>query len=598
MKKVYSVMLMLALCGTMLSCEEDFLEQPPVGAFSESILNTPAGINQALIGAYSPLNGASNMSRGPAQTLFGSVRGGEAHKGSSSGDQPQMIEIQKFAVTSGNSSVTEFFAFYYDAVFRCNLVLQKLPTIESGLTDAERTEIEAEARFLRGHYHFMLKRLFKNIPFIDETVVDPRVPNTDESGNYVDIWPNILADFKFASDNLPQTQTDPGRPNKWAAKSYYAKALVYTGNEGDDSNYALAKTEFDDIIANGVTNKGVKYALSANYHDNFNSQTENGPESVFAVQHSVNDGSTNNDANANLEIQYIGSQSGTGPALGRGYGFFYPTQWFVNHFRVNANGLPIFDDATRAANKIISDDGLESTAPFTPDTGPIDPRLDWSVGRRGIPYLDYGLMPGKTWIRDQAAAGPYISKKYFTLKSRNGIDTAPGRPFNSLNVDIIRYDDVLLLAAEVEARLGNVDQARIYVNQIRNRMVTNATSPENWVLTSTGAPAANYKIGLYSSGAFPFDNTINALKAIFFERTLELGLEGHRAYDAIRFGYEDGTTDVDELNNYIEYESSLKGYLSGAIYTKIPDSIMPIPQQSVDNSFKDGAITLKQNPGY
>lgn len=592
-------MLALALCGTIVSCnKETFLDQPPVGAFAEDVLSTPAGIRQALIGAYSTLNGVGAMGRGPGQLLFGSIRGGEAHKGSSNGDQPQMIEIQKYGVTAGNSSVSDFFLFYYDAIFRCNLILQKLPTVATGLTDAEKTQIAAETRFLRGHYYFMLKRLFKNVPFIDETATDPRVPNADASGNYIDIWPKIAADLKFAMDNLPATQADPGRPNKWAAKAYYAKTLVYMGNEGDNANYTLAKTQFDDLIANGVNYKGVKFDLAPNYHDNFNTLTENGPEVVFAVQHSVNDGSTNGDANANLEIQYIGTQSSSGPTLGRGFGFFYPSQWFVNHFRVDAAGLPIFDDAARNANKIKSDDGVESTTAYTPDAGLIDPRLDWSVGRRGIPYLDYGIMPGKSWIRDQTAAGPYLSKKYFNLKARDGIDTAPGRPSNALNISIIRFDDVLLLAAEVEARVGSLDQARIYVNRIRNRMATNTTNPENWVLTSAGAPAANYKIGLYPTGSTQFNTPANALQAIFFERTLELGLEGHRAYDAIRYGAEDGTTDLAELNGYINYESTLKGYLSGGVYTRSPDNVMPLPQGSVDNSFKDGAVTLKQNPGY
>ncbi|WP_219223767.1 RagB/SusD family nutrient uptake outer membrane protein [Pedobacter antarcticus] len=597
MKMSKSIIFIMICCSMFFSCSKDFIEQGPVGSFPESVLKTPDGIRKALVGAYSSLNGTEGLERTPAQALFGSIRGGEANRGSGNGVQPQMSQIQRFEVNTSNSSVLLFFNHFADAIARTNLVLKYLPQVE-GLDPQDAKNIEAEAKFLRAHYHFMMKRVFKNTPWLDiESLDDPKVSNTDDGGNFIDIWPKIAADFKYAVDNLPQTQADFGRPNKWAAKAYYAKTLVYMGNEGDDANYTLAKVEFDDLIANGVNVKGQKYALNPNYHDNFNTQKENGPESVFQVQHSVNDGSTNNWANANLETLFTGVQASDGPTLGRGYAYFNPSQWFVNKFRVDANGLPIFNHATRNAAFVKNDDGIESTAPFTPDAGLIDPRLDWTVGRRGIPYLDYGLMPGKAWIRDQAYGGPYISKKFFTLKSREGVDTAPGTPYNNLNIDIIRYADVLLLAAEVEARVGSQAKAMEYVNMIRNRMANNTTDPENWVLRN-GVPAANYKIGLYTAGAFPFDNKTNALKAVFFERTLELGLEGHRAYDAIRFGAEDQTTDLEELNGYLQYESTLRGFVAGANYTRAPDAVIPIPQQAVENSFKDGKITLKQNPGY
>jgi len=595
MKKIHSVIFTLAVCVTLFSCKDNFVEQQPIGSFPGSVLTTPDGIDKALTGAYSALNGVNGMDRGPGNILFGSIRGGEAHKGSTSGDQPQMIEIQKFETNAGNSNVLNNFRFYYDAVYRTNLVLTNLPNVE-GLSDAQKKQIEGEARFLRGHYMFQLKRLFGNVPFVDEaTIGDPRVPNTDESGNYVNAWPSIAADFKFAADNLAPTNADLGRANKWAAVAYLGKTYLYMGNEGDDANYALAQAAFNDVIQNGVTNKGVKYALNKDYHANFNSLTENGPEAVFAVQHSVNDGSSGSNSNASLDLQYISPQSGNGPGDNRGWGFFYPSQWFVNHFRVDANGLPIFDDAVRNANKIISDDGLEATQPFTPDAGLIDPRLDWSVGRRGIPFLDYGIMPGKTWIRDQAAAGPYVSHKFFTSKAANGL--AANSPTNNLNINVIRFADVLLMAAEVEARIGSLELARTYVNQVRNRMATNTDSKENWVYNGD-VPAANYKIGLYPAGSPQFATPAKALEAIFFERTLELGLEGHRAFDAVRFGAEDGTTDTKEFNGYIAYESTLKGYLSGGVYTRKPDAIMPIPQQAIDNSFKDGKYTLEQNPDY
>lgn len=591
MKNIYKIVFTLALCGSAVSCKQEFLEQQPIGAYADASLSTPAGVRSLLVGAYALLNGGGGMVTEPMQQLFGSIRGGESHKGSTSGDQPQMLEIQRYEVGTGNSSAQSHFSFFFNAAFRCNQTLDFLSKVSTGMSDAERTQIKAEARFLRGHYYFMLKRLFGNVPYIDETVADARVPNADASGNYVDIWPQIAADFDFARKNLPATQSEAGRPNKWAAEAYYGKVLLYQGK------FAEALPVITNVINNGVTDQNVKYALLPNYHDNFNAAKENHAEWVWGVQHAINDGSTNGTANGNQGIQYTGAQPGTGPCLCSGFGFFNPTQWFVNHFRVDANGLPIFDDAARNASGVKSDDGVATGSAFTPDAGLLDPRLDWSVGRRGIPYLDFGDF-NPAWVRSVADASPYLSQKQFTYKSQSG--TFSTGSTNALNIPIIRFADVLLMGAELEARAGSLENARGYVNQVRNRMANNTASKDNWVKKADGVTnAANYKVGLYPLGSAAFATKPAALEAILFERTLELGLEGHRGYDVIRFGNADGgATDVKELNNYIKFEGGLRAYLQGALYSRSKDELMPIPQTAVNNSFKDGAPTLKQNPNY
>lgn len=602
MKRINFIMFFIAAFGILLisSCSDDFLDQGAIGAYTDEVLSTENGVNKTLIGAYSLLNGSGGLVRGPGQMLFGSIRGGEANKGSSTGDQPQMIDIQKFEVTAANTSNRNFFQFFYNAIFRCNSTLKILSNVKSGLTAEKVIQITAEARFLRGHNYFMLKRLYNNIPWIDETTTDVRGSNTDESGNYIDIWSKIQADFDYARKNLPEAQKDLGRPNKWAAESYYAKVRIYMGNAGDPSGYTEALLVLNDIMINGKTNKMTPYRLYDNYHDNFNPDTENGSEWVWGVQHSVNDGTTGvNPANGSQDMQYIGTQSGSGPGLGRGYGFFCPTQWFVDHFRVDENGLPYLDGYNSNSQSVKNDEGLSSANIFVPETAPLDPRLDWSVGRRGIPFLDYGIMPGISWLRDAAASGPFLSKKFFTLKQDDGKHTVSGGSYNSLNIAFIRYADVLLMAAEVEARIGSNERARELVNLVRNRMATNTNSPQNWIKNNDGTNAANYMIKLYPLGSPAFATRESALKAILYERLLELGLEGHRAYDVIRFGQaDDGKTDQEEFNSFIAFESKRRGYLSSAVYTKVPDMFMPIPQEAVDNSFKDGSITLKQNPGY
>lgn len=593
MRRRYFIVFVLALYGSIISCKDEFLEQQPVGAYSAAVLNSREGINKTLIGAYSLLNGQNDgMVTAPGQLLLGSIRGGEANKGSDLSDGASRLEFQRFEVSSGNESTESFFAFYFDAVSRCNMVLSLLKNVE-GLTDAERTQITAEARFLRGHYYFMLKRVYKNIPWIDENAPSVIVPNTDEAGNYVNIWPQIQADFDFARKNLAEANADLGRANRWAAEAYYAKTRLYMGNEGDPSGYADALAVFNDVMANGKTNQLVKYELYPDFHTNFDADKENGSEWVWGVQHSANDGLAGvNPANASHDMVYISTQnSATG---GRGYGFFTPTHWFVAHYRVDENGLPYLNNTNPQPVK--HDEGLSSVDPFSPETDPLDPRLDWTVGRRGIPFLDYGVMPGRNWIRDQASSGPYMSKKFFTRGKDNGKYTA-GRTNNALNIALIRYADVILMTAEAEARVGSLERARTLVNMVRNRMATNTNSPENWVKKADGTNAANYKIGLYPTGSPAFSTPQVALQTILHERLLELGLEGHAAYDIVRFGMADNTTDVTYFNNFLTYESRFRGYLSGARYTK-DKGIIPIPQKAIDNSVADGKVTLKQNPGY
>jgi len=101
---------------------------------------------------------------------------------------------------------------------------------------------------------------------------------------------------------------------------------------------------------------------------------------------------------------------------------------------------------------VTNDDGIPADGAFTPHTGTLDPRLDRTVGRRGIPFLDWGVHPGAAWVRNQAYAGPYssIKKSYYASELGTGSDTQAawhGAGNTSLNHNIIRYADVLLMAA-------------------------------------------------------------------------------------------------------------------------------------------------------
>jgi len=605
MKKIRIFIFGLIISGFIGSCSDQFLDQPAIGVLSENNLLNPKGIEGLLVGAYSLLNGSgTNILSEPVGFLFSSIWSDECFKGSDPGDQPPFDEYETFLVTSGNTNHLDLWRHYYDGVNRCNQILKLLPDV-AGITEQRRTAIEAEARFLRGHYYFYLKRAFKNIPWVDQTSPDVRVPNTlnNDGVTYVNIWPEIAADFDFARKNLPDTQTDFGRPNKWAADCYYAKVLIYRANEGElTSGYADALPVLTNAIANGITMKGQKYELEPNFHDNFNCLTENGQECVWAVQHSTNDGTTPSSQINNMKAaQWLFVlQSTSAPGLGKGWGFVAPTPWYADQFRTSGKGLPYLDFYETNPVRLKDDDQVDAAPTSGPDlfeidTVGLDPRIDWTISRRKIPVLDYGDFPGKSWIRNQQSGGPYITKKWFIKKSEEGIFTPPGRVMTAMNVQIIRFADVLLLAAECEAQVGSLDNARALVNRVRKRMVDNSTSDQNWVKRSDGSNAANYRVGLYPTGGTddPFADKTSALNAILFERGLELGTEGHRFWDVTRFGRGE-----DIFNKHISVSKARFDVLSPAVYTEEPDRYLPIPRDAIDRSQIEGKPTLTQNPGY
>jgi hypothetical protein len=591
MKKLRFSKIALVVAFGLLSyaCQDSFLDKPALGALSDAQLSTKAGVDGLLIGAYAALDGngvgaASAWDAAADNWIYGSIAGGDAKKGSDGADQPGINSIMIYSAGPSNGFFNSKWKASYEGINRANSVLKFIPLVTSGMTDAEKSSYTAQARFLRGHYYFELKKMFNMVPWVDENTENPAAVTND-----ADIWPNIEADFKFAMDNLPATQSDVGRVNKWAAAAYLGKTYLY------EKKFTEAKTTFDQVISSGVTSNGIKYDLMPQYQDNFDAAKKNMAESVFAVQMAANDG-TNTIDNAN-----------TGGMLNFPYnspfrccGFYQPSLDLANSFQTDANGLPLVDNYN--ANTVKNDMGVKSDAAYTPDgTTPLDPRIDWTVGRRGIPFLDWGNHPGQTWIRDQSYAGPYSPKKnmYYQATQDKYSDQHSWAPGTAINIQIIRFADVLLMAAEAEAQAGSLEKAQEHVNKVRAR----AAKPESWVYTYadptkpmggyTKTPAANYKVAVYPAGAFAAKGKDGALKAIYFERKIELAMEGHRFFDLSRWGIAEST-----LNNYVAFESKITPDVSGGKFIKGRNEYFPIPQTQIDLSTRNGVSSLKQNPGY
>ncbi len=574
MKRTLFYATLIALLGvTIYSCSKSFLERKPLGSLDENVLANQKGVEGLLIGAYSLLDGygaGGNWDASGSNWVYGSVVGGDAHKGSDAGDQQDINPMERYEAGATNGYFNNKWRTVYEGVTRANNVL-KVMKKATDISAADIKRITAEARFLRGHYHFEAKKMWNMVPYVDENNTILKLANDK------DIWPNIEADFQAAYTDLPEAQDKIGRANKWSAGAFLAKVKMFR------KDYTGALPILNAIIAGGKTSSGTKYALNTRFDASFDADTKNSPEAVFSVQYSVNDGANGDNGGWGdvLNFPYTGGPGGC-------CGFFQPTQDLVNSFQVDAvTGLPNLD--TYNSTEVKNDQGLNSSDPFTPETRTLDARLDWTVGRRGIPYRDWGPHPGQQWIRDQAYSGPYAPIKNTYKKSQEGVLTDKSfwtSGVTANNYTLIRFADVLLWAAEAEVEAGSLENARALVNQIRGR----AANPAGFVKTAGGANAANYKVGLYT---VPWTDKVVARKAVHFERKLELGMEGHRFFDLVRWGEAAAT-----LNAYLTYEKTKRSYLNGATFTAVNDEYFPIPQAQIDRSVDGGVSTLKQNPGY
>ena len=587
--KILSVLAFALLWST--SCQEDFLDVSPPGSYSDLSLQNATGVEGMLIATYAALDGTwfeswgnhfFNQDGGSSNWGWGGIRSDDSYKGTEESDGVDWNAVERAETQPGNPKLNFKWRASFDGIGLANTTLKNLALALDEFDPATATRIEAEAKFLRGHFHFEARKVFGRVPFVDENVTDfAALTNTAE------IWPNIEADLQFAYDNLPGVMPNEGRVNKYAAGALLAKAKMFQGK------WSEAKPIFDDIINNGTTSSGVALGLMDQFHHVFRADFESGnPELLFGYEAAFGDGSISNGNYENTLNQPHGSSARTACC-----GFFQPSQNLANSFKTE-NGLPLPNRFNET--DIVNDEGVPADAAYTPEQGDLDPRIDWTIGRRGIPFLDWGVNPGSTsgWVRNVPNGGIYNPVKSvptfaeFDAQLAGVIDW--GFTSAAKNVHIIRYADVLLLAAEVEAELGNLGPATTYVNQVRAR----AANPDGFVTNEDGSPAANYVIAEYPT----FGSQAEALTAIRFERKIELAMEGHRMFDIVRWHENSGSSAlafdaISFMNDYLSKEQQKRQHLSGASFAA-KDLYQPIPVQAITTSTVDGVQNITQNPGY
>ena len=576
--------------GTLYGCQ-DFLTEAarPLGTVDASTLANRAGVEGTLIAAYRQLdhtNGVGGAWGSAASNwIWGSVTSDDAYKGSEATDQPAIdpIEQYQWSAAGVEGELNDKWRAMYEGVVRSNATINLLKQVVSSkageIPTADAAGIEGEALFLRAHYHFEAWRMWGNIPYFRETDTDFRKANQPSA----EVVGEILKDLDAAIKLLPPTPRNGsvGRATMWTAKAYKGRVQVYAGQ------YAAALATLQEVRGSGV------FALEQSYDRVWTGfkDYENGKETILAYQASINDGQANGDNSnwgARLTFPHSGSPFGC-------CGFHQPSQNLVNFFATDpATGLPA--SATNA-NWNASNANFTASALTT-----VDPRLDWTVGRDAVPYKDWGPH-APDWIRSAAYGGPYSNKKNMHEKASGAGSTVGwvNTQLNSVNIHIFRYADLLLLLAEAEVEAGSLDNARLIVNEIRNRAavrVQGKGSDRASIAVPIDDPSitwAAYRIGPYLA---PFASQAAARTAVRNERRLELAMEGQRFFDLRRWG-----TAESEPNAYLNgvgggAEKARRVQLAGAAPFTPRHALFPLPAIQIELTKGGAGGGLKQNPGW
>lgn len=572
MKKIlYSVLTVLALVGTT-SCSDFLDDQKPQGVLDSDMVKDPSNVDNLVISAYAVFTTAEDINSSFSMWNF-DVRSDDAYKGgngTSDGDVFHQLEIEQGVLTT-NWNINDMWVRLYNCISRVNSAISVLETTsDSYQLKAQRL---GEMKFLRAYAHFLLKRLYKNIPFIMDANLKQEDYNTLSNTEFTNDegWQQIINDVEYAYSVLPVKQTDKGRPSKAAAAAFLTKAYLYKAYRQDNaaSNRVTSINREDLLKVIEYSNPDIYSAggfdLEPDFHNNFRPETqyENGVESIWAMQYSINDGTKY----GNLNWSYGLIVPNIPGVTDGGCDFYKPSQNLVNAYRTDADGHPFIDTFNNKDYDLTQD---------------ADPRLFLTVGLTGLPYefnSKYMMDASATWSRSNGLYGYYV-----TLKQNVDPDCGYlvkgswwGTPMNRI---VFRYADVLLERAEAYAQLNETGEAIKLVNKIRKR----AKQSTGMIANYPSDYGVKFNISTYN-GTYSQED---ALKIVKMERRLEMGMESERFFDLVRWGEAEKV-----LNKYFAEETNNCSIYGDAHFTADKNEYLPIPFSQVAAS--DGHYT--QNIG-
>ena len=573
MKALKYITIAAALLLPMTACDS-FLEVTPQGIANSDDLNSVDNVEKMVIAAYSALGNDNYQDGMFSPWPYGDLRAGDAYKGGAgTGDMGDFHLFETFVyLRDDNSYLDKRWYAQYINIARCNDALKRINALSES-DYAKKKMREAEVRFLRAHFYFEIKIMFKHIPWVDEN---------DQSEDYINIsnveytdqqlWEMIIEEFRYAVNNLPETQDEEGSAKKNKQQAYLAKALLYAAYVQDDQHNvtSIDQNKLQEVVTlcQGLGNR---YALADDFAENFLCETENGKESIFAIQHSVNDNTLRGRLDWGAMLNYP-----MNPDYGC-CGFHCPSQNMVNAFQTDANGLPQFDT--------YNDNNIQTAEDLL--THNIDPRLNHTVAIPGAPYkYNPEFIFETSWTRDPSTYGSFMSMKETVLPDCPCFAFASPFMSSGKNRDIIRYDDVMLWQAEALIELGRHQEALPLINAIRERAARSTTR----LVDVQGDPIGKYVVAAYEPGKnCPAWTQEFARKALRWERRLEMSQEGTRYFDLVRWGIA-----AETVNAYFAVEKTRRTYMGEAQCTKNRDEYFPIPKNQINFSKK----LYQQNHGW
>jgi len=552
----------LAICAVLTSCNDFLDEHVPQGTLSDEQVKTPKNAEAMVVSAYAIFTTAEDINSSFSMWNF-DVRSDDAYKGgsgTSDGDVFHQLEVQQGVLTT-NWNINDMWVRLYNSLSRVNTAIALLNESDYSM----KQQRLAEMKFLRAYGHFLLKRLYKNIPFVmnenltyDEYNALSNTTYTNDEG-----WQLIIDDLMEAYNTLPETQADKGRPTKASAAAFLAKVYLYKAYRQDDAKSnqvtSINQQDLEKVIEFTNPSLYTNYGLEDDLHNNFRpeEQYENGRESIWAIQYSRNDGSTY----GNLNWSYGLIPPNIPGATDGGCDFYKPSQNLVNAYRTGDDGLPLLDTFNEKDYNRASDNA--------------DPRLFLTVGIPGLPYMfnkNYMMEETSIWSRSNGLYGYNVSLKQNVDPALIDQYLIKGSYWaSSMNRIVFRYADVLLMRAEAYAQLGQTDQAISLVNQIRTRAAQSTQMTGNYPsLYGVKFYCANYR------GNYTKDDAVRIVK---MERRLEFGMECERFFDLVRWG--DAAT---VLNKYYSEEIAHCAIYTAAHFTANKDEYLPIPFEQISAS--------------
>lgn len=535
MKSRYTAIIAAGMAAMALTSCSDWLKEEAPGTIMFDDFYTGGSVAvQTVNAAYTPLAWEYNHTYF-SEWFIGDIASDDAVKGGQDvNDNSNAYDIDNFKVNINNGILLDYYRAKYQGIARCNLAIQQVPQVDpdDAMTEARRTCLMGEAYFMRAFYYFQLVRVFGGVPLVD-FVIDSSERWQQPRATVEEVYEHIVSDLKLAEEMLwnksQYAAEDLGRATKGAAQAMLCKAYLYMKDYANA--YTWGKKWVDEQY-------GTEYRLAADYADIFSLAGENGTESVFEIQYMADPTSDYGDS----AIGGFGFTRGTfstillrprASMLGsrHGWGFDHPTQNLYDEFEAG------------------------------------DPRRDLTIGQ-----LDE---ESNMEVEVNYLGNPYYNRKY----SMDEKETFPALDHDSrspLNYRLVRAADVLLLFAEAALESGkSTADAKWALEEVRSRARAMATSAD----------------ALPKFPGYGYADTTDGLRAaIRHERRVELGMEGHRWFDIVRWGIAYDVMDKDRGTYGSKESATLRAEMAN--FEKGKNELFPIPSEELNLN------PMQQNPGY